>query len=275
MARRLTLIAGSGSLVPLVAEAAKRHGDTLQVLDLVGRGDVSGDLVLPASVSDPAAIIQALRAFRSTHAVLAGGVHLSDSDREAMARAFGPIGKLGRSLGDVGLAGAMLLYSRFIGVTLVGVQEIAADLQAAEDIIAGPVVTAAVRDAAAFALQAARTIGRIDLGQSVVSSGRRVIAAEDAAGTDALIERVGVLRSRGLVGDGAMPLILAKARKPRQPSFVDLPAIGPGTIANAAAVGITVVAVEAKRSLLLDRPALIAAAAEKGVSVIGLTIRNG
>ena len=97
----------------------------------------------------------------------------------------------------------------------------------------------------------ARAIGRLDLGQAVVVSGDRPIAAEDAGGTDALLQRVAQLRELGHFGDGAAPLILAKALKPRQPKFVDLPTIGPETIVKAAEAGIAAVIVEAKRSLVL------------------------
>jgi DUF1009 family protein len=63
---------------------------------------------------------------------------------------------------------------------------------------------------------------------------------------------------------------LAKARKPKQPSFVDLPAIGADTVTRAVEAGISVIAVEAGASLLLDRPSIERVAAEKRVSVIGL-----
>jgi DUF1009 family protein len=97
-----------------------------------------------------------------------------------------------------------------------------------------------------------------------------VVAAEDIEGTDALLRRVKSFRERGLVGDGGSRLVLAKAKKPGQPDFVDLPAIGPDTVANAAAAGIGTIVVEAGQTLLLNRAALAAMAEQTGVSVIGL-----
>lgn len=270
MGRRLTLIAGSGALVPLVADAARGSGDPLQVLDLVGRGDVAGDVVLPVSLSDAGGLIEAVKSFRTTHLVLAGGVRISDADREGLAKAFGLAGRLARSLGDVGLAGMLLVYSRMIGIKLVGAQDIAPGLLAPAGHIAGPPINPAFMVHAEAALAAARAVGAIDLGQSVALSGDRPIAAEDAGGTDALLARVAVLREAGLAGNGRSPLILAKAVKPKQPRFADLPAIGPETVVNAAAAGISLIVVEAKRSLLLDRTAIEAEAAARGVSVIGL-----
>jgi DUF1009 family protein len=66
------------------------------------------------------------------------------------------------------------------------------------------------------------------------------------------------------------PLVLAKARKPKQPGFVDLPAIGSDTVVRAAEAGIAVIAVEAKASLLLDREAIEREATARNVTVIGL-----
>lgn len=272
MVRRLTLVAGSGALVPLVAEAARRKGDILQILDLAGRDDLSADIVKPASLAEPTAIIEAIKTFPSTHLVFAGGVHISDADREGIARSFGWVGRLARSLGDVGLAGIILLYFRLNGIRMLGAHQIAADILAQEGLIAGPPLGTREQDYAVFALRSARAVGAIDLGQSVVVSGRRMVAAEDVGGTDALLERVAALRARGLVGDGSTPLVLAKALKPRQPTYGDLPAIGLNTIRNAAAAGITVVAIEAGRSLVLEREALVAAANAAGVSVLGLRV---
>jgi DUF1009 family protein len=67
-----------------------------------------------------------------------------------------------------------------------------------------------------------------------------------------------------------MPLILGKAKKPKQPSFVDLPAIGPNTLVNAAAAGVSVIALEARNTLLLDRAAIEQEAATRGITVVGL-----
>ena len=45
--------------------------------------------------------------------------------------------------------------------------------------------------------EAARAIGRLDIGQAAVAVGGRVVAVEDAGGTDALLERVAALRASG------------------------------------------------------------------------------
>ncbi|HET8725945.1 MAG TPA: UDP-2,3-diacylglucosamine diphosphatase LpxI, partial [Alphaproteobacteria bacterium] len=107
-------------------------------------------------------------------------------------------------------------------------------------------------------------------GQAAVVSGRRVVAVEDVGGTDELLARVGRYRDAGLVGDGSSPLVLAKASKPQQPAFVDLPAIGPRTVENAATAGVRLIVIEAGRALLLERAALFAAAEAQAVGLYAL-----
>jgi len=103
-----------------------------------------------------------------------------------------------------------------------------------------------------------------------VVSGNRPIVAEDAGGTDALLARAAALRAAGLAGNSGAPLILAKARKPKQPSFVDLPAIGAQTVSGAAEAGISVIVLEARGTLLIDRPAIEREAAARKVTIVGL-----
>src|SRR5690242_10732997 len=236
--RRLTLIAGSGSLARRVAEAARRRGDQLQIVDVVGRNDLPGDVVLNIPVSRADAIERAVGAFGTTDLVLAGGVPLNDQDRAAIAGALGVAGRLARSMGDKALAVALLAHFALKRVRVVGAHQLVAELLTPEGHIAGPAASGSVLADAHRALAAAREIGRLDLGQAIVLSGGRPIAAEDAGGTDELLTRVAALRDRGLIGTA--PLILAKARKPGQPRFADLPTIGPETIIGASAAGISI-----------------------------------
>jgi DUF1009 family protein len=242
MSRRVTLVAGGGNLVPHVASAIRDRGDVLQVVDLVGRPGIVADQVLRESLSDATTLLAGIKAFGPSHMVLAGGVHITDTDRRGLADAFGLAGKLASGLGDVGLAGMILLYSKTQGWKLVGAHEVAPELLAP----AG------------------------HMGQSAVVSASRPIAVEDAGGTDGLLRRVAELRAEGLVGERHGPLVLAKARKPKQPAFVDLPAIGVDTITRAAEAGISVVALEAGASLLLERALIESEAAAHGITVVGL-----
>ncbi|MDB5542838.1 MAG: hypothetical protein JWQ89_4565 [Devosia sp.] len=268
MARRLSVLAGSGALVTHVVAAAVAAGDAVQVVAFVPQPARHGATLVEGDLGRPGKVIEAIAAFRSTHVVLAGGLEVSDRHRESLA-GFATR-KAAASQGDAALSSVAAAIEKLSGAKVIGVHEIAGDLIAESGPMAGPAATSEQLDTARFALHAAREVGRLDLGQAVVVAGRRIVAAEDVGGTDELLARVAAHRAAGRVGDGAGPLVIAKASKPQQPLYVDLPAIGPNTVTGAAAAGIGLIAVEAGRSLVLDRVALIAAAEALGVSIVGL-----
>ena len=118
---------------------------------------------------------------------------------------------------------------------------------------------------------AARTIGRLDAGQSAVSCDGLILALEAQEGTDAMLERVARL-PHSLRGSPAERRgVLAKACKPEQERRVDLPTIGPETVRKAADAGLAGIVGEASLILVLDRRAVIELADERGIFVMGVT----
>ncbi|MEO8684041.1 MAG: UDP-2,3-diacylglucosamine diphosphatase LpxI [Devosia sp.] len=270
----MSIFAGTGTLAPYAVDAALDAGYKVQVLTLEPRGDIDRVKVITADVGNPLAIIWSLKIFRTTHILMAGGIHLSDKTREGLIRFANkdaPSTTVSSApVGDATLAALGSVLKKMTGADLVGIHEIAPELLAPEGLIAGPALGADELGHAQFALRMARAIGALDIGQAAIASGRRVLAVEDIGGTDALIARAAVLKQQGIAGDGAARLILAKAVKPQQPSYADLPAIGLQTVVNCAAAGVAVIAVDAGNSLLLQRSELIEAANRLGVSVVGL-----
>lgn len=120
------------------------------------------------------------------------------------------------------------------------------------------------------AYRAAKELGRRDVGQAVVASGRRVEAREDRAGTDALLERVAMERHRE--GVGGPYGVLVKCMKPGQDERLDLPAIGPATVRNAARAGLAGIAVEAGTTLVVDEDILVELADKLGLFVMGFAL---
>ena len=266
--RRLAIVAGKGLLAPRVAAAALNAGDVVLVLALSPLEVPAGVTVRAASTLDTVGLIAAIREFGATHVVLAGAVALGEADRHAIAGALG--GQSGGT-GDVALSqrvGENL--QRLTGAELVGLHAIMPELLAPSGHIAGPELQQEDIATGRLALEGARAIGRLDLGQAVVAAGTRLVAAEDVAGTDDLLRRVARYRDAGLIGGKGTMVALGKAVKPQQPDFVDLPAIGPDTVVNAAAAGVRLIAIEAHRTLLLDRSTLAAQADRLGVSIVGL-----
>ncbi len=114
-----------------------------------------------------------------------------------------------------------------------------------------------------FGWKNARAIGALDIGQCVVVRNCSVLAVEAIDGTDATIMRGGTLAKEQAV--------VVKVRKPGQDFRFDLPATGIKTIETIASVQGAVLAVEAGQSLLFDPAAMINAANEAGIIVVGVT----
>lgn len=120
------------------------------------------------------------------------------------------------------------------------------------------------------AMRAARAIGALDIGQAAVSARGLVLALEAQEGTDAMLARCAALPA-AVRGSPASPVgVLAKAPKPVQDRRIDLPTIGPATVLAAAKAGLSGIVGEAGALLVVERPAVIAAADELGLFVFGL-----
>ena len=108
----------------------------------------------------------------------------------------------------------------------------------------------------------AHDIGRLDIGQCVIVKDRVVVAVEAVEGTDEAIKRGGQLAK-----DGA---VVVKRCKPQQDLRFDLPAVGPRTIEIMASVNASVLAVEAGRTIILDRDLTLKKAQSAGIAVVAI-----
>lgn len=109
----------------------------------------------------------------------------------------------------------------------------------------------------------AHDIGRLDIGQCVVIKDRVVVAVEAVEGTDGAIKRGGDLAKGGAV--------VVKRSKPQQDLRFDLPAVGPRTIEVMASVKASVLAIEAGRTILLDREIMLEKARSARIAIVGIT----
>ena len=108
----------------------------------------------------------------------------------------------------------------------------------------------------------ANALAGFDVGQSVAICERACVALEAMEGTDAMLRR-----AAGLVN--GRPLTLVKVARRREHLLFDVPVAGPRHHPVMRETGATALAVEAGRTLLLDRAEMLAAAAEAGVTVVG------
>jgi DUF1009 family protein len=105
-----------------------------------------------------------------------------------------------------------------------------------------------------------KEIARLDIGQTVIVKNGTVLAVEAFAGTNDAIKRGGALASEGAV--------MIKVAKPNQDMRFDVPVIGLETIRIATEVKLRVIAVEAGRTLLLEREAIVDLANRAKITII-------
>jgi DUF1009 family protein len=121
----------------------------------------------------------------------------------------------------------------------------------------------------ARAVQIVRALGALDVGQAAVVCEGLALGVEAAEGTDAMIARIAQLPEHLRGSQRRRKGVLVKARKPTQDGKTDLPVIGTQTVANAARVGLTGIAVEAGASLIVNKHAVAEAADKAGLFVFG------
>ncbi len=113
-----------------------------------------------------------------------------------------------------------------------------------------------------FGAAMVKTVGRLEIGQCVVVKNRTVLAVEAIEGTDEAIRRGGRLAHGGAV--------VVKMAKPQQDLRFDIPAVGPTTIASMQEVGAAVLAVEAGKTLMLDKAEMLEAARKAKIAIVGI-----
>lgn len=118
----------------------------------------------------------------------------------------------------------------------------------------------------AFGWQMAKEIGRLDIGQTVVVKDLAVLAVEAIEGTDEAIRRGGSLCREGAV--------VVKICKPQQDLRFDLPATGTRTIATMREVKASCLALEAGKTIMIQKESIIAQADAAGITIVALN-ENG
>lgn len=270
MQPKLGIVAGGGDLPARLIALCRAQGRAVFVLALKDQADES---LLPPDVDrEWIALGEGGRGIDILHAkgvqdlVLVGAVRrpslLSLAPDWRTARLIARVGF--RALGDDGLLRAVVRELESEGFRVIGVHALLGDLLAPAGVWGRVHPGALAKTDIAAGLAAARALGAKDIGQAVVIQQGVVLAMEGAEGTDALIRRAAKLRR-----SGAGP-VLVKTSKPGQERRVDLPTIGPATIAAAIAGGFAGIAVEAGSTLVVDRESCIAEADRAGLFLVGM-----
>jgi len=126
--------------------------------------------------------------------------------------------------------------------------------------IAGPRLKEREEDDIIFGFEIAKQLSALDIGQTIIVKNGTVLAVEAFEGTNEAIRRGGLL--------GRKNAIAVKVTKPDQDMRFDVPVIWTETLQVAAEAKLRAIAVEAGRTLLLERVALIAAAERQKITIV-------
>jgi lipid-A-disaccharide synthase len=271
--KRIGIIAGAGSLPVEVAQSVVDHGGAVHIIMVQG-----ADAALEAF---PHTAVNWAQLGRATAALKRGGIRdilfLGGGHRPsfrnarpdfAFFRELPHVLRLLKAGGDDAVLRGLLGVFERQGFTVVGVGDVAHELLVPEGGLtrASPSPEDAADIARGFDLVAA--LGRYDIGQAVVVSRGRIEAIEGAEGTDRMLKRLA--EARQARGERERHGVLVKRPKPDQDLRVDLPAIGPNTIANADAAGLSGIAVMAGHVLAAERIEMVKLADDRGVFIVGV-----
>jgi len=270
----LAILCGAGDLPLEIARAARLDGREPFLIPVFGvaTADFSAFAHEAWRLGAIGALFATLRARGIGEIALIGAMNRPDwrelrLDWGAIKRAD-DIAKLFSGGDDALLVGVIAMIERE-GVSVVGALDVAPNL-AAPSGAAGRVKPDAEDEAAAkigFAFLEA--ISPFDVGQSCVVLGGRVVAVEGVEGTDAMLGRVADMRGSGRLRAKGDAGVFVKAPKRGQDTRVDLPTIGPKTVAAAKAAGLRGLALAAGQVLIADRSLTLAAADAAGLFVFG------
>jgi UDP-2,3-diacylglucosamine hydrolase len=272
----VAIICGGGTLPFAVADAALRQGRKVVLLGIKGWAD-------PARVTCYRHHWIALGQFgRGRRLAAAEGCRqvafIGSVIRPALReirldwqtiRLLPRIARLYRGGDDRLLSGIGRIFQEH-GFALIGAHELATDIIVPSGPIGGLAPTPDDDADIAHGLAVLSALGRFDIGQAVVVANNQVLAVEAAEGTDYLLARIAELKQAGRIRSTTKAGVLVKAPKPGQDPRLDLPAIGPQTVAGVIRAGLSGLAVVAGGAIMAEPERVAAAADAGGVFVIGV-----
>lgn len=261
----IAILAGKGDLPLVAAKAARNRGYRVVVVGVLG--EVAPALAQTAHASYPMPlgqwqlIIDVLKKEKVQDAYLVGGV--------SKGLLFGRLQldeRTQRLLAGLGEKNDNAVIEAFVNDLAQEGITVRPQTDLMEEIMPGPGVLTSRHPTGRnwsdirYGWRIAKAIAGLDIGQTVVVKEGAILAVEAIDGTDATISRGGRLAQGGGV--------VVKVAKPAQDLRFDLPTIGLGTLETAVKAGIEAIAMEANKTLVMDKDALIQRADEAGVALV-------
>ena len=266
--KKLGLICGSGELPIAVAEEARSKGHYVFAIGLEPVAEKalasSVDEIKWINVGKLGSVIDALKKAGIKEAVMAGKVPKSLLYKSKITPDLRAV-KVLFSLKDRSDDAILLAITKELekdGITLLDTTDFSSQLLTPEGILTKGAPSEDEWKDIAFGFKMAKEMGRLDIGQTVVVKNRAVMAVEAIEGTDAAIRRGGALAGHGAV--------VIKVSKPQQDMRFDVPVVGIDTLKAMIEAHARVLALEVKKSILLNREELLKKADKSKISIVGV-----
>ena len=152
------------------------------------------------------------------------------------------------------------------GIELVDSTAFLTPLLAGEGVLTRRPPTADEQADLEFGYRIADAIAGLDIGQTIAVKSAAVVAIEAMEGTDLVIARAGQLAGSGVR--------IVKVAKPNQDMRFDVPVVGVSTIEAMKKAGASALSVDAGKTLMIDGDAIVSAADETGIAIVGRVVRQ-
>ena len=281
---KLGLIAGNGRFPFLLLDAARAQGLAVVVAAIreetdpeIDRRAVADDRITVEwlSLGELSRLIELFRKEGVSKAVMAGQVK-----HKQIFSSIRPDWRLAKLLLNLRsrntdmLLGAVAKVLGDEGIELIGSTAFLEPLLAREGVLTARAPDDEERKNIEYGLGVARAVAAFDIGQTVVVAAQACVAVEAMEGTDAAIERAAQLM-RSLEEETPNSsstlerrLTVVKVAKPQQDLRFDVPVVGVVTVETMIRAGASCLSVEAGRTLLFDREALVKLADEAGIAIV-------
>jgi UDP-2,3-diacylglucosamine hydrolase len=261
----LGIIAGNGVYPRLLADSARKAGiKKIVAAAFSGETDPSLeqhiDLVEWMRVGQLSRLLKFFQEQNIHHAIMAGQIAPKNLfDLRPDWKALLMLARLKRRNAE-SIFTAIADELAKIDVQLLPATSFLEDFLAPAGLIAGPKLSRREEEDVDLGWKTAKEIARLDIGQTVIVKNGTVLAVEGFEGTNEAIKRGGALGREGAV--------MIKLAKPNQDMRFDMPVIGVETIRIASEAQVRVIALEAGKTLLLERNEIIDLAERTKISIV-------
>ena len=277
---KLGLIAGNGRFPFLLLDAARAQGLAVVVAAIREETDpeinhrAAGDRYITVhwlSLGELSRLIELFQKEGVSKAVMAGQVK-----HKQIFSSIRPDWRLAKLLLNLRtrntdmLLGAVAKVLGDEGIELISSTTFLEPMLAEEGVLTERAPDEEERKNIEYGLSVARAVAGFDIGQTVVVAAQACVAVEAMEGTDAAIERAGLLM-KSLEDDASTlerRLTVVKVAKPDQDMRFDVPVVGVATIEAMIRAGASCLSVEAGRTLLFDRAQVIERASHKAIAIV-------